>query len=211
MIMFINKEGIIKMINEFSEVIQRFVVREIQAVLDKYNKVDKVDVEKVERLIKKITNQELKNELLQDWSKILELANEVEDKNIDDTIISMYQWIKSNVKSSINLSEVIEWCDEIERYGYTLIYENHLIYKKSANLDDFAKDNLENMLDMDYYVDKLLSKDDLIEYWMNGTSKDDVIDELISGVDIEELLEMNPTLILEDRYGEEYMYSEVEV
>lgn len=209
--MFKNKEGMIKMISEFSEVIQRFVVREIQALLDKYKKVDKADVEKVERLIRKITNQELKDELLQDWNKVLELANEVEEKNIDDTIISMYRWIKSKIKSSVNLDEVIEWCDEIERYGYTLIYENHLIYKKTANLDDFAKENLENMLEMDYYVDKLLSKDDLIEYWMNGTSKDDVIEELISGVDIKELLEMNPTLIVEDRYGEEYMYSEVEI
>ncbi|MGL4990822.1 MAG: hypothetical protein ACRC57_06605 [Sarcina sp.] len=196
--MFIDKKGIIKMINEFSEVIQRFVVREIQAVLDKYKKVNKSEVEKVERLIRKISNQKLKDELLKDWNTVLELANEVEEKNIDDTIISMYQLIKSNVKSSINLNEVIDWCDEIERYAYMLIYENHLIYKKTANLDDFAKENLENMLDMDYYVDKLLSKDD-------------VIDELISGVDIEELLDMNPTLILEDRYGEEYMYSEVEV
>lgn len=88
--MFKNKEGMIKMISEFSEVIQRFVVREIQALLDKYKKVDKADVEKVERLIRKITNQELKDELLQDWNKVLELANEVEEKNIDDTIISMY-------------------------------------------------------------------------------------------------------------------------
>ena len=199
------------MISEFSEVIQRFVVREIQAVLDKYKKVDKADVEKVERLIRKITNQELKDELLQDWNTVLELANEVEEKNIDDTIISMYQWIKSNVKSSVNLDEVIEWCYEIKEYGYALIYENHLIYKKTANLDDFAKENLENMLNMEYFVNKLLSKDDLIEYWMNGTVKDDVIEELISGVDIEELLEMNPIIIVEDRYGEEYMYSEVDI
>lgn len=197
------------MINEFSEVIQRFVVREIQAVLDKYKKIDKSDVEKVEKLIRKITNQELKYELLQDWNKVLELANEVEEKKIDDTIISMYQWIKHNIKSSVNLDEIIEWYNEIERYGYTLIYENHLIYKKTANLDDFTKENLESMLEINYYVDKLLSKDDLIEFWMNGTSKDDVIEELISGVAIEELLEMNPILIIEDRYGEEYMYSEV--
>lgn len=116
--------------------------------------------------------------MLQDWNTILELANEVEEKNIDNTIISMYQWIKSNIKTSINLNEFIEWCNEIDRYGYTLLYENYIVYKKTANLDDFAKDNLENMLEMDYYVDKLLLKDDLIKYWMNVTLKEDVIDEL---------------------------------
>lgn len=209
--MFKCKEGIIKMINEFSEIIQRFVVREIQAVLDKYNNIDKTEVNKVEKLIKRISNQELKDELLQDWNKVLELANEVEEKSIDDITISMFQWVKSNIKSDIKLNEVIEWCNEIEQHGYSLIYENHLIYKKRANLDDFARENLENMLDMDCYVDKLLTKDELIEYWINGTSKDDVIEELILGVDIEELLEMNPTTIIEDKYGEEYMYSEVDV
>lgn len=103
----------------------------------------------------------------------------------------MYQWIKINIKSSVNFDEVIEWCDEIEQYGYALIYEKCLIYKKTANLDDFVKENLENILEMDYYEEKLLSKDDLIEYWMNGTSKEDVINELISGVVIEGLLEMD--------------------
>lgn len=74
--MFLDRRGIVKMIKGFSEVIQGFVIREIEAVLDK------LEVDKVERLCTKTTNQELKDELLQDWNTVLELVNEVEEKNI---------------------------------------------------------------------------------------------------------------------------------
>ncbi|MGG7175886.1 hypothetical protein ACQPV1_21700 [Clostridium neonatale] len=84
-----------------------------------------------------------------------------------------------------------------------------MIYIEGTNLKDIAVEKLETMLEDIYFVDKLLDKDSLIEYFINGTSKDEVIRELVNGIEIEELLDMNIQTIFENNYNEHYMYAEL--
>ena len=77
-------------------------------------------------------------------------------------------------------------------------------------MKDLAREKLEYMLEDEYFVDKLLDKDSLIEYWMNGKSKDDVIQELIDGIEIEELLDFSMNTIMINEYGEEYVHAEID-
>ena len=84
-----------------------------------------------------------------------------------------------------------------------------IIYKSSANLRGIAIELLDDMLDDAIYVDSLIDKDSLVEYWIEQTSKEDVIDDLIRGNNIEELLGFAPETIYEDEYNK-YLYSEID-
>ena len=205
-----NKDNVFITVNEeVSSIIQQYVIREIKKVLDKYKTANQEDIRKVERLIDSITNENIKEELLNDWDKALKLANEIGDNKVNDVIISMYQWLKDNTSMTISIEDVIEYCERLNWQGYIVVNDDSIIYKKSSILEEIARELLDDMLEYEIHVDTLLDKDSLIEYWINSTSKEKVIDDLIYGNEIEELLGMNPVTIFTDDH-EEYLYSEID-
>ncbi|MBS4842903.1 MULTISPECIES: hypothetical protein [Clostridium] len=107
-------------------------------------------------------------------------------------------------------NEVIRYIEAVEEEGYVAIDEGIIIYKKDSDLTFLARQKLDNMLDQERFVDNLLDKDSLIEYWMNGTSKDQVIRELVNGIEVEELLDFDSKFIVENQHGEKYMYAEID-
>ena len=205
----INKENIIITNVESSEIIQQYVIREIKKVLDKYKNIDKEEIRSVEKLISSISNEELKEEFLNDWSKSVKLSKEIGDNEVDDRIVSMYQTLKSNGLEDLSIDYVINWCNRLDSNGYVMVDDYSMIYKSSANLKDIARELLDDMLDDAIHVDSLIDKDSLAEYWIEQTSKEEVIDDLIRGNNIEELLGFIPETIYEDEY-EKYLYSEVD-
>ncbi|UZP04714.1 hypothetical protein JW813_06805 [Clostridium botulinum] len=66
------------------------------------------------------------------------------------------------------------------------------------------------MLDDEWHIDRLLDKDTLVSYWLEGVSKEEAINELVADVEIDELLNLEPVSIYENEISE-YLYSEVEV
>ena len=85
----ISNENIIIMNVENSEIIQQYAIREIKKVLDKYKNIKTEELRSVEKLINSITNKELKEEFLNDWSMSVKLAKEIGDNEVDDRIISL--------------------------------------------------------------------------------------------------------------------------
>ena len=205
----ISNENIIIMNVENSEIIQQYAIREIKKVLDKYKNIDKEEIRSVEKLISSISNEELKEEFLNDWSMSVKLAKEIGDNEVDDRIVSMYQTLKGNGLEDLSIDYVINWCDKLDSNGYVMIDDYSMLYKSSANLKDIARELLDDMLDDAIHVDSLIDKDSLAEYWIEQTSKEEVIDDLIRGNNIEELLGLIPETIYEDEY-EKYLYSEVD-
>ena len=205
----INKENIIITNVESSEIIQQYVVRDIKKVLDKYKGIGREELRNVEKLINSITNKELKEEFLNDWSMSVKFAKEIGDNEVDDRIISMYQTLKSNGLEDLSIDYVINWCTKLDSNGYVMIDDYSMLYKSSANLKDIARELLDDMLDDAIHVDSLIDKDSLVEYWIEQTSKEEVIDDLIRGNNIEELLGLIPETIYEDEY-EIYLYSEID-
>lgn len=195
--------------NNFSTIIRTFMMNEINSVINRYSNIEIKKLEYVEALISKIDG-EFKEELLQDFDKALKLATEIGENDVDNFKINIFLWIKNQINSNISISEVINYIEEVEEEGYVEIDESTVIYKKSADFIYFAKEKLEIMLDQERFVDKLLDKDSLIEYWMNGTSKDQVIRELVNGIEVEELLDFDSKLIAQNEHGEEYMYAEID-
>ncbi|EHK2305047.1 hypothetical protein ACV3RC_04395 [Clostridium perfringens] len=205
----INKENIIITNVESTEIIQQFVVREIKKVLDKYKNIDVEEIRSVEKLINSISNDELKEEFLNDWSKSVKLAREIGNSEVDDRVISMYQTLKGNGLEDLSIDYVINWCDKLDSNGYVMVDDYSILYKSSANLREIARELLDDMLDDAIHVDSLIDKDSLAEYWIEQTSKEEVIDDLIRGNNVEELLGLIPETIYEDEY-EIYLYSEID-
>ena len=205
-----NKDNVFIEVNEeVSSLIQQYIIREIKKVLDKYKSITTEEITNIENLINSISNEELKEEVLNDWSISVKIAKEIGENEVDDRIISMYQNLKGNGLEELTIGHVINWCNELDEQGYVMSDDYSIIYKSSANLKDIARELLDDMLDDAIYVDSLIDKDSLVEYWMEKTSKEEVIDDLIRGSNIEELLGLAPETIYEDEYNK-YLYSEID-
>ena len=205
-----NKDNVFIAVNEeVSSIIQQYIIREIKKVLDKYKSITTEEISRVEKLINSISDKELKAEFLNDWSMSIKLAKEIGENEVDDRIISMYRNLKSNGLEELSIGHVINWCNELDEQGYVMIDDYSIIYKSSANLKDISRELLDDMLDDAIYVDSLIDKDSLVEYWIEQTSKEEVIDDLIRGNNTEELLGLAPETIYEDEYNK-YLYSEID-
>lgn len=205
-----NKDNVFIAVNEeVSSIIQQYIIREIKRVLDKYKSIATEEISSIEKLINSISNEELKEEFLNDWGMSVKLAKEIGENEVDDRIISMYQNLKDNGLEELSIGHVINWCNELDEQGYVMIDDYSIIYKSSVNLKDVARKLLDELLDDAIYVDALIDKDSLVEYWIEQTSKEDVIDDLIRGNNIEELLGLAPETIYEDEYNK-YLYSEID-
>ena len=205
-----NKDNVFITVNEeVSSLIQQYIIREIKKVLDKYKSITTEEISSIEKLINSISNKELKEEFLNDWSMSVKIAKEIGENEVDDRIISMYQNLKSNGLEELSIGHVINWCNELDEQGYVMIDDYSIIYKSSANLKDVARRLLDELLDDAIYVDSLIDKDSLVEYWIEQTSKEEVIEDLIRGSNIEELLGLVPETVYEDEYNK-YLYSEVD-
>ena len=205
-----NKDNVFITVNEeVSSIIQQYIIREIKKILDKYKSITAEEISSVEKLINSVSNEELKEEFLNDWSMSVKIAKEIGENEVDDRIISMYQNLKSNGLEELSIGHVINWCNELDEQGYVMIDDYSIIYKSSANLKDVAKELLDELLDDAIYVDSLIDKDSLVEYWIEQTSEEEVIEDLIRGSNIEELLGLVPETVYEDEYNK-YLYSEVD-
>ena len=205
-----NKDNVFITVNEeVSSIIQQYIIREIRNVLDKYKSISTEEISSVEKLINSISNKELNEEFLNDWSMSVKITKEIGENEVDDRIISMYKNLKGSGLEELSIGHVINWCNELDEQGYVMIDDYSIIYKSSANLRDIAIELLDDMLDDAIYVDSLIDKDSLVEYWIEQTSKEDVIDDLIRGNNIEELLGFAPETIYEDEYNK-YLYSEID-
>ena len=205
-----NKDNVFIEVNEeVSSLIQQYIIREIKKVLDKYKSITTEEITNIENLINSISNEELKEEFLNDWSMSVKIAKEIGENEVDDRIISMYQNLKGNGLEELTIGHVINWCNELDEQGYVMIDDYSIIYKSSTNLKDMAIELLDELLDDAIHVDALIDKDSLVEYWIEQTSKEEVIDDLIRGKNIEELLGLVPETIYEDEYNK-YLYSEIE-
>ena len=205
-----NKDNVFIAVNEeVSSIIQQYIIREIKKVLDKYKSITTEEITNIENLINSISKEELKEEFLNDWSMSVKIAKEIGENEVDDRIISMYQNLKSNGLEELSIGHVINWCNELDEQGYVMSDDYSIIYKSSANLKDIARELLDDMLDDAIYVNSLIDKDSLVEYWIEQTSKEEVIDDLIRGKNIEELLGLVPETIYEDGYNK-YLYSEID-
>jgi uncharacterized protein YpiB (UPF0302 family) len=195
--------------NNFSPIIKNFMMNEVNKIIYKYNNIGEEKLENVEALISKIDNEELRQELLQDFDETLKLSTEIGEQTVDNIIIQAYLWIKKNCELEISISQMIKVFEDVEESGYGEINDSTIIYKRNAGLEEFEREKLEYMLEDQSYVSNLFDKDTLADMWINGTTKDEMIKELIREVDADELLGMKSELMFYNDF-DEYIYGEID-
>lgn len=197
------------MINNKSEIINKLFFNELKELIDKYNNIEDETVDVIEKIFTSIEDEEIKNYLIRDSSKLQELVNrynKIEHLNIDEAIF--FAWYNLNI-NIISMDKASEYYYELTTSNYIEV-ENHLIYTNERDLRDYAKDELDTMLDMECNIDRLLDKDMIIDMWLNNTSKEDVLEEILMSDYIEDILDLSPEYAFTTTNGIEYRYSEKE-
>lgn len=195
--------------NNLSPIIKNFMMNEVNKIIEKYNNIEKDKLENVEALISKIDNEELRQELLQDFDKTLKLSTEIGNQTVDNIIVKAYLWIKKNREAEISISQMIKVFGDVEERGYGEINDNTTIYKRNQGLEELEKEKLQHMLEDQSYVSNLFDKDTLADMWINGTTKEEMIEESIREVDADELLGMKSELMFDTDF-DEYIYAELD-
>ena len=197
------------MINNKSEIINKLFFNELKELIDKYNNIEDKNIYAIEKIFTSIEDEEIKNYLIRDCNKLQELVNrynKLEHLNTDEAIF--FAWYNINI-NKISIDKASEYYYELTTSNYVEI-ENYLIYTNEMDLREYAKAELDTMLDMEYHIDRLLDKDMIIDMWLNNTSKEEVLEEILMSDDIEDILDLYPKYAFTSTNGIEYRYSEKE-
>ncbi|MEG2985135.1 MAG: hypothetical protein RR835_10565 [Peptostreptococcaceae bacterium] len=195
------------MIKHNSDILNKLFFRELQDLVEKYNKIDEDTKTKIEQIISCLKDEELKTYLTNNPYKLLEIIEETKGKEIDKSVVTFFAWYNSEIKE-ICIEKVKEYLEELKTNNY-IEAEDYIIYKDERYLKEYAKELLEDRLEQEYYVDKLFSKDQVIEMWIEGTTKEEMVQEIVDNDSLEEVLELYPQYAF-TMNGIEYRYSQIE-
>ena len=193
------------MIKHNSDILNKLFFKELQMLIEKYNKIDEKDKERIESIINNLRDEELQSYLMRNIDKLLEILNCTDE--IDEDVVTFFVWYNSQI-SEISISVAIECVKELKENNYLEIGE-YLIYIDERYLKEYVRELLEDRLDQEYYVDKLFEKETIIEMWINKTTKEEMIDEIVDNDNLESILELYPQDAF-DINGISYKYSQIE-
>lgn len=197
------------MINNKFEIINKLFFNELKELIDKYNNIEDKTIYVIEKIFTSIEDEEIKNYLIRDNCKLQELVsryNKLDNLNIDEVIF--FAWYNLNI-NTISIDKASQYYYELITSNY-IEAENHLIYTNESDLREYAKYELDTMLDRESHIDRLLDKDMIIDMWLNNTSKEEVLEEILMSDDIEDILGLSPEYAFTSTKGIEYRYSEKE-
>lgn len=195
------------MIKHNSDILNKLFFRELQDLVEKYNKIDEDTKTKIEEIISCLRDEELKTYLTNNPNKLLEIIEETKEKEIDKEVVTFFTWYSSEI-NEIDIEMAKEYLNELKINNY-LEVEDYIIYRNEKYLKEYAKELLEDRLEQEYYVDKLFSKEQVIEMWIDGTTKNEMIQEIVDNDNLEEILELYPQYAF-IMNGIEYRYSQIE-
>ena len=193
------------MIKHNSDILNKLFFRELQMLIEKYNKIDENDRERIESIITNLKDEELQSYLMRNIDKLLDILKCTDE--IDEDVVTFFVWYNFQI-TEITVGVARECVKELKENKYLEIGE-HLIYQDEKHLKGYAKELLEDRLDQEYYVDKLFDKENIIEMWIEGITKGQMIQEIVDNDNLEEVLELYPQYAFTID-GISYKYSQVE-
>lgn len=192
-----------------SPIIKNFMMNDINKVINKYNNMEEEKVQKIEGLISKIDDEEIRKELLSDFEQTLKISMEINNTDVDSSIIKAYLWIKNNCDVDININRLVRVFEDVEADGYGFVDDNNVIYKMNAGLENLERNKLQYLLDTESFISNTFDKDTLVDMWINKITKEEIQEELIREIDADELLNMRSELMF-DNNNDEYMFAEID-
>lgn len=194
------------MINNKSEIINKLFFNELKELIDKYNNIDKETIIVIERIDNEIEDKYIKEYILKESNKLDEIVIEYKDtNNLDIDKIIFFAWYNLNIEE-ISLKNISNYYNELIFQKYT-DNDNYLIYTNPNDLREYARNELDYMLDMEYHLDRLLDKEMIIDMWLNNTTKEELLEEVMLNDDIEDILDISPDYAFTLTNGIEYKYS----
>lgn len=83
------------MLKNKSKTLNVFFMKDLTKLIEKYNNMDKDIVEKLEALVAKVDDNEIKETLMNDLDVTLALVDELGEE-VDDDVIKLYFFIKNH-------------------------------------------------------------------------------------------------------------------
>lgn len=193
------------MLKNESKILNEFFMKDLTKLIEKYNNIDKEIIEKLDYLVYKVVDRDIKEALMKDFNTTITLISELSD-DVDNDVLQLYFFIKNNIKE-INIVEVISIYEEIQYKGYSKI-DDIIMYSKLEDLREYVRDEIEGILSCSYEVDRLFDKDTIIDYFLEGTSIGEIAREMVNNCDeYEEVLNIDPEIMFEAENGQEYYYA----
>lgn len=144
---------------------------------------------------------------MKDLDVTLALVDELGDE-VNNDVIQLYFFIKNNIKE-INIIEAKSIYEEIEFRGYSKL-DDIIMYSKLKNLREYVSGEIDEILSSSYQIDRLFDKETIIDYFLEGTSIEEIAREMIDNYDeYEEVLDIEPEIMFESKYGQTYYYAYV--
>ena len=176
------------MIKHNSDILNKLFFRELQMLIEKYNKIDENDKDRIESIITNLKDEELQSYLMRNMDKLLDILTCTDEINED--VITFFVWYNFKV-NEITVGIARECIEELKENKYLEIGE-YIIYQDERFLKEYARELLEDRLDQSYYVDKIFEKETIVEMWIDGITKEQMIEEIVDSNDLEEVLELYP-------------------
>lgn len=193
------------MIKYNSDILNKLFFRELQMLIEKYNKIDENDKERIEIIITNLKDEELQSYIMRNMDKLLDILTCTDEINED--VITFFVWYNFKV-NEITVGIARECIEELKENKYLEIGE-YIIYQDERFLKEYARELLEDRLDQSYYVDKIFEKETIVEMWIDGITKEQMIEEIVDSNDLEEVLELYPQYAFSIN-GVDYKYSQIE-
>lgn len=194
------------MINNKSEIINKLFFDELKELVDKYNNIDDETITVIERIDNEIEDKCIKEYILKDSNKLDEIITEYKNENnLDIDKVIFFAWYNLNIEE-ISIENISNYYNELISQKYT-DNDNYLIYKNKNDLREYARNELDYMLDMEYHIDRLLDKDTIIDMWLNNTTKEELLEEIMLNDDVEDILDLSPDYAFTLTDGSEYVFS----
>ena len=192
------------MIKHNSDILNKLFFRELQMLIEKYNKIDENDRERIESIITNLKDEDLQSYLMRNINKLLDILKCTDE--IDEDVVTFFVWYNFQI-TEITVGVARECIKELNENKYLEIGE-HLIYQEERHLKEYARDVLEDRLEQSYYVDKIF-RETIVDMWIDGTTKEQAIEEIFDNNDLEEVLELYPQYAFSIN-GIDYKYSQIE-
>ncbi len=194
------------MINNKSEIINKLFFNELRELIDKYNNIDKETIIVIERIDNEIEDKYIKEYILKESHKLNEIVIEYKNtNNLDIDKIIFFAWYNLNIEE-ISIKNISNYYNELISQKYT-DNDNYLIYTNQNNLREYARNELDYMLDMEYHLDRLLDKEMIIDMWLNNTTKEELLEEIMLNDDVEDILDLSSDYAFKLTNGVEYVFS----
>ena len=187
--------------------ISNMMLMEIQLVINKYASITMDKQERIQNLLAIVNRMELSEDKYMNIEMLLEMSTYLE--NYSQKVVKMFLWLKS-IDKPIEIEVVQEQVFKLEHQGYAE-YDNVFVFTDEAHLDRYKEKLLEDeLINNDYFMEEMFSKEELLEMWRQRTSEEEVIRDLKEH-GLEELVDTRITEAYMNGEGDYVRYAIVSV